>query len=200
MSSSRVIFVRHTAPHEAMRNRVYGRLDVELSARGHEHAEEIAVALAGELIAAVYASPLRRALATATPLARALGLEPVVDADLREIDFGDLEGLTMDEVQNRYPAEWLWTTAPGNASFPGGETVAAMRERAARAARKIAGRHANETVAVFSHGVVIRAILADALAMPPDALFRLEQSHGCFSVVEWFDDVPFVRVVNATRL
>jgi alpha-ribazole phosphatase len=200
MSSARVIFVRHTAPHEAMRNRVYGRLDVELSARGHEHAEEIAVALAGELIAAVYASPLRRALATAAPLARAVGLEPIVDHDLREIDFGELEGLKMDEVQQRYPTEWLWTTAPADAGFPGGESVAAMRERAIGAARRIAGRHAGETVAVFSHGVVIRAILADALAMPPDALFRIEQSHGGFSVVEWFDDVPFVRTVNATRI
>ena len=54
--------------------------------------------------------------------------------------------------------------------------------------------------AVFSHAVVVRAILADALAMPPDAMFRLDQSYGGISVVEWFDGNPFVRVVNAARL
>jgi broad specificity phosphatase PhoE len=78
--------------------------------------------------------------------------------------------------------------------------VAALRRRAVAAAQAIAARHDGETAAVFSHAVVIRAILADALAMPPDAMFRLDQSYGGISVVEWFDGNPFVRLVNAVRL
>jgi probable phosphoglycerate mutase len=53
-------------------------------------------------------------------------------------------------------------------------------------------------VAVFSHAVVIRVIVADALAMPLDAMFRLDQSYGGITIIEWFDGRPFVRMVNAT--
>jgi broad specificity phosphatase PhoE len=90
--------------------------------------------------------------------------------------------------------------APAAVAFPGGESVAALQERSVAAVRDIAERHPAETVAVFAHSVVIRTVLADALAMPLDALFRLDQAHGGISVVEWHDGRPFVRSVNARRL
>jgi alpha-ribazole phosphatase/probable phosphoglycerate mutase len=198
MTGARLIFVRHAEPHDEMRGRVYGSTDVELSERGRRHAEEIAARLVSEPVAAVYSSPLRRAVATAGPLARVRGVEPIVVADLREIDFGELEGLTVAEAAERYPAEAQWMTAPTGASFPGGESVAALRERAVRAAQEIAARHAGETVVIFSHAVVIRAIVANALAMPVDAMFRLDQSYGGITTIEWFDGQPYVRMVNAT--
>ena len=200
MNGARLIFVRHAEPDDSVRGRIYGRLDPGLSELGRSHAVELAATLAGEPIAAVYSSPQARALATAAPLARRLGLEPIVEPELREIDFGSLEGLTPAEAVARHPVEAAWAVAPAAATFPGGESVAALRERATGAARRIAGRHPNETVAVFGHAVVIRAILGDALAIDPDALFRLDQSYGGISVVEWFDGNPLVRVVNAVRL
>jgi broad specificity phosphatase PhoE len=199
MTGARLIFVRHAEPHDA-RGRIYGRTDVELSTQGREHAREIAASLASEAIAAIYSSPLKRAIATAAPLARMLGLEPTIVDDLRELDFGELEGLTIHQAAARYPAEAEWMTAPAAARFPGGESVVSLRERAVRAAHGIAERHTDEAVAVFSHAVVIRVIVADALAMPPDAMFRLDQSFGGQTVVEWFDGAPFVRAVNATRI
>jgi probable phosphoglycerate mutase len=200
VSAARLILVRHAEPDAAMRDRVFGRLDVPLSPEGRARAERVAETLAAEPIAAVYSSPLRRAAETAAPLARSLGLEPVVVDDLREIDFGELEGLTVAEIGERYPAQLGWMVAPSHAAFPGGESVAAVRERATRAARELAARHAGETAAVFSHSVAIRTIVADVLESAPDALFRFELAHGGISVVEWHDGVPYVRVVNAPRL
>jgi ribonuclease H / adenosylcobalamin/alpha-ribazole phosphatase len=200
VSGARLILVRHAEPDEEVRNRIYGRLDPELSERGREHATAIAADLQDEPVAAVYTSPRRRAQATAAPLASRLGVEVRVEDDLREIDFGELEGLTVAEAVDRYPAESQWMAAPAGALFPGGESVAALRARAIAAAQSIAARHEGGTAAVFTHAVVIRAILADALAMAPDAMFRLDQSYGGISVVEWFDGNPFVRVVNAVRL
>jgi broad specificity phosphatase PhoE len=200
VSGARLVFVRHAEPDESVRGRIYGRLDPGLSDPGRSHAEEIATALAAEPIVAVYSSPQARALTTAAPLADRLALEPIVEPDLREIDFGLLEGLTPAEAAARFPVEAAWTISPAAATFPGGESVAALYERATGAARRIAGRHADETVAVFGHAVGIRAILADALSLDPNALFRLDQSYGGISVVEWFDGNPFVRVVNAVRL
>src|SRR5437763_1509099 len=133
-------------------------------------------------------------------LATRVGLEALVEPDLRELDFGELEGLTVAEAADRYPIESGWMLAPGDAVFPGGESVAELRARAIGVARTIAERHADATVAVFTHAVTIRAILADALTMPPAAMFRLDQSYGGISIVEWFEGNPFVRVVNAARL
>jgi broad specificity phosphatase PhoE len=200
VTGARLIFVRHGEPDEAMRDRIYGRLDPQLSERGRAHAAEIASQLAAEPISALYASPQLRARETAAPLAARLGQEPALEPDLREIDFGELEGLSLAEAVERYPVQANWMIAPGAAEFPGGESVAALWARAAAVAHAIAGRHDAATVAVFTHAVVIRAILADTLRMPPDAMFRLDQSYGGISVVEWFDGNPFVRVVNAVRL
>jgi broad specificity phosphatase PhoE len=66
------------------------------------------------------------------------------------------------------------------------------------AAEDIAAGHEGQSVAVFSHAVVIRTIVADALSMPLDAMFRLDQSYGGVTILEWFDGQPFVRRVNAT--
>jgi broad specificity phosphatase PhoE len=200
MNGARLIFVRHAEPAEEMRDRIYGRLDPGLSERGRAHAYAIASWLAAEPISALYASPQSRARETAAPVAAGLGLEARIEADLREIDFGELEGLSLAEAVARYPVQANWMVAPGEAEFPGGESVAALQTRATRIAREIAGRHADATAAVFTHAVVIRAILADALRMPADGMFRLDQSYGGISVVEWFDGNPFVRVVNAVRL
>lgn len=195
MSATRVILVRHAEPHEDVHGRVYGRLDPTLSELGTAHALEIAATLASEAIAAIYSSPKRRALETATPLG-----EPIVLDDLREMDFGDLEGLTADEAATRYPELSNWMITPSTAVFPGGESAIALRDRALAAIAEVVARHADETVVVFSHSVVIRTILADALAMDPDAALRLDIAYGGISVVEWFDGNPFVRVVNAVRL
>jgi ribonuclease H / adenosylcobalamin/alpha-ribazole phosphatase len=200
MSPARLIFVRHAEPDESMRDRIYGRLDPPLSPGGRAHAEQLAATLRREPVTAVYTSPQLRARETAAPLARRLGLEPVVEPELREIDFGELEGLTPAEAAEQHPAAVDWLTSPAAAVFPGGESVAAVRARAVGAAEQIAARHPAETVAVFSHAVAIRTILAQALALEPDALLRIDQSYGGVSVVEWFDGSPFVRVVNAVGL
>ena len=192
---ARLVLVRHalTAEH---RVRVVGRLDVPLSADGRAQAERLADRLATEPVAAVYSSPLARALDTARPLAGRLGLEHVPVADLRELDFGELDGLMLEEVEQRYPSFLPWTEAPAAVEFPGGESVAALTRRAVTAVRAIAAAHQGETAVVVSHGVTLRAVLADALGMELDSMFRLDVTHGGISVVEWYGDRPLVRSVN----
>ena len=192
---ARLVLVRHalTAEHGV---RVVGRLDVPLGAEGRAQAERLAERLAREPVAAVYSSPLARALDTARPLAARLGLEPVAVPDLRELDFGELDGLTLEEIEQRHPSFLPWTEAPAAVEFPGGESVAALARRAAAAMRAIAAEQQGETAVVVSHGVTLRAALADALGMELDNMFRLDVAHGGISVVEWYGDGPLVRSVN----
>jgi broad specificity phosphatase PhoE len=197
-AATRVVLVRHAATDDSMRGRCYGRLDVALSPRGIRQAAALAAAL-GELgLAAVYTSPLARAADTARPIAAALALEPVVVEALRELDFGEVEGLAYDEIEAERPELFrAWMDDPARVRFPGGESLACLRARVLPALAGIRTIHERETVAVVAHGGVIRLALAEALGLTDGAIFRLDLAEGGVSVVDWLDDVPIVRVVNA---
>jgi alpha-ribazole phosphatase/probable phosphoglycerate mutase len=187
----RLILIRHAEPAEDARGRCYGSLDVDLSPAGR-------AALRGLRLPpldAVYASPRRRALETAA----ALG-EPVVLDGLRELDFGELEGRTYDEIAAERPELYrAWMETPTEVAFPGGESFRELRERAVAAVDVLRVQHDGETVAAVTHGGVVRAVLGHVLRMPDEAIFRLEQRYLAVNVVEWLGDFPLVRLVNGTH-
>ena len=197
--ATRLVLVRHAETEESARGRCYGRLDVPLSPRGLRQAEALGAALAELPLAAVYASPLARALDTARPIAAAQELDPVVLDALRELDFGEIEGLRYDEIEAQRPELFrAWMDDPAGVRFPGGESLGDLRARVLPAAAEIRARHVREAVAVVAHGGVIRIVLAEALGLADGALFRLDQAEGGVSVVDWLDGVPLVRTANAT--
>lgn len=196
--ATRLLLVRHAETDTALRGRCYGRLDVALSAEGRRQAGALAAALADAPLAAVYSSPLARALDTAGPIAAGHGLEPVADDRLREIDFGDLEGLAYDDIRAARPDVFqAWMQTPTSVRFPGGESFGDLRERVLAVVRAVRERHPGEAVAVVAHGGVVRVVLADALGLADGAVFRLDQAYGGVSVVDWLPGAPVVRVVNA---
>jgi broad specificity phosphatase PhoE len=187
----RLILVRHAEPAASARGRCYGSLDVDLSPAGRAAARELRL----PPLDAVYSSPRRRALETAA----ALG-EPVVLDALRELDFGELEGRTYDEIAAERPELYrAWMETPTEVEFPGGESYAQLRERVVAAVEELRGRHDGETVAAVTHGGVVRAVLGHVLRMPDGAIFRLEQRYLGVSVVEWLGDFPLVRQANGTH-
>ena len=197
--ATRIVLVRHAETEESARGRCYGRLDVRLSQRGLQQAEALAASLAGLGLAAVYASPIARALDTARPIAAAHGLEPSVLDALAELDFGEVEGLRVDEMEAERPELFrAWMDDTAQVRFPGGEGLADLRGRVLPALVEIRARHERQAVAVVAHGGVIRVVLADALGLGDGALFRLDQAEGGVSVVDWLDGVPLLRVANAT--
>jgi broad specificity phosphatase PhoE len=189
---TRLLLIRHAEPAEDARGRCYGSLDVALSPAGAAHARRLAGALDTTAFAAVYASPRRRAVETARPLG-----EPQILDRLRELDFGELEGRTYDEIAASEPELYArWMETPTEVRFPGGESFADLQARALAAVRELRERHPDGTVAAVTHGGVVRAVLADALAMPAEAIFRLDVGYCRVSIVEWLGDAPLVRLVN----
>ena len=194
---SRLVLLRHAEPEEDSRGRCYGRLDVGLSPRGVEQAQLLAHDLAHLRLDAVYASPRRRALETAAPIATVHGLAPEVDDRLRELDFGVLEGRLYTEIERSEPELFrAWMETPTEVSFPGGESYDDLRRRAVAACDEIRRRHAGALV--VSHGGVVRAVVAEWLSIPAAAIFRLDQSYGGLTVVDWVEETPIVRVLNGT--
>lgn len=189
--------VRHPEPEGASQGRCYGSLDLRLSEPGLAQARDIAQRLAAQPFAAIYSSPSRRCTAAAELVAagRPLAVEPL--AALRELDFGEFEGRAYDEIAASHPQFYReWMERPTEVEFPGGESFTRMRARVLGALRGLRVRHAGESVALFTHGGVIRILLADALGMDAANLFRLGQRYGGISRIRYIGDTPVVDVMN----
>ena len=194
----RLVLVRHAEAEESARGRCYGTLDVGLSPLGRAQCAALEASLAEEPVAAVVSSPRVRALETAGAIARPHGLHVVVDEGLRELDFGELEGRTYDEIAGTLPDLYAaWMTTPTEVRFPGGESYADLKRRALAAVERLRSSHDGEAVVAVTHGGVVRAVVSDALGMPAERIFRLAVDPASTSVVEWLDGEPLVRCLNA---
>lgn len=182
--SARLLLVRHGEVEDWARGRIYGRLDPAVSPLGLQQAQAIARRVAEERPVALLVSPSRRALESAGFIAEATALAPAQDARLREIEFGEFEGLTFAEAEQRDPVIWrTWMERPGAVRFPGGECWDDVRARAVEAAEAVTAAHPGAAVAVVTHGGVIRALLAEALALPAERTFRMEIGFGSLTVL-----------------
>lgn len=177
-----VFLVRHGS-HDRLGKVLCGRMDgVSLSHRGRAESEALARRLAGEDLAAVYASPLARTLETAAPIAEAAGLAPVADEDLLEIDFGVWTGKPFDAL-GRDP-EWpVWNSARSLARPPGGESMLEVQARLKRWLDRVRARHPDGRIAAVTHSDVIKALAAHALGFSLDQHGRLEVSPASVSVL-----------------
>jgi broad specificity phosphatase PhoE len=185
---SRLVLVRHCEPEEDARGRCYGTLDVGLSPVGRARARELAARLDGHAV--VWTSPRLRARETAAPLTPS----PRVDDDLRELDFGDLEGRTFDEIAASEPKLYrAWMDTPTRVRFPGGESWTDLKGRSLASLERI---WSDGDAIVVTHGGVIRAGLSDWLGIPDEAIFRVDLGYGSITIVDFVAGTPIVRMVN----
>jgi probable phosphoglycerate mutase len=189
--TTRLFLVRHGATPLTAENRFSGAVGVDLSDEGRAQAARLAERLAGEEIAAVYASPLSRALETAAIVARPHRLAPQEDDGLREISHGRWEGLSRQEVEERFPEEYAaWEADPFTFAPVAGESGIAVLARALPVVRRIVAAHAGRTVLVVSHKATLRLVLASLLGFDPRGYRdRLDQSPACLNVVDFKDPV-----------
>jgi len=195
-----LILVRHGETESNRERLALGREDVPLNERGRRQAAALTASLAGVPATAIYASPLRRAVETARPLAEALGLEVQVDEDLIEMAVGDLEGLSPQELSDRHGdflREWFSTQA-GNLRMPGGESLQDVQDRAWAAIERLRERHPEETVVVVTHNFTIHAILCRALGLPLASFRRLRHDLAAKAFLELRDDRVIVISLNDT--
>jgi broad specificity phosphatase PhoE len=182
-----LILVRHGETDWNRDRRWQGQTDAPLNERGRAQARALADELAGEDVAAVYASDLSRARETAEIIAGRLGRAVDVDPRLREVHVGGWSGLTTAEIEARFPEDVSrWRSGDTSHAFDGGETYADMGVRVVGALEEIAARHPGEQVLVVLHGGPIRALLAHAAGITYE-----EQRHRR----DHLDNCGFVRVV-----
>ncbi len=159
-----LFLVRHGQTKGNVEGMWQGWTEGELTPLGVQQAEATArhLATVAENFDALYSSPLRRAVQTAQSVGQMLDISPLIHAGLKEIYFGEVEGLTLKEFEARYPDAYRRWSDRSDTSYtwPGGESRAEFHKRAWRAIEEILAKHERQTVVVVSHGGTLRAILA----------------------------------------
>jgi len=198
-----VVLLRHGATRLSPQKRFSGTGgdDPELSAQGREQAHRAATSalLREGSFAEIVCSPLRRCIQTAEVITKELGLQVTIEDDLREMDFGQWEGLTYAEVEERYPHDLAeWRRSAHVAPTGSAETFSGVLDRMRGVAERIATRYVGESVLALTHVTPLKALVVQALGAPPSALYRLELSPASFSRIAYTGSEPSVQLFNET--
>lgn len=237
--------IRHGETEGAPSNRYKGHTDVPLSEKGVKQMERVSAFIqnmihntgyrmqdkknhescivhrASSTLSAVYCSDLSRAVKSAGIIAEPYGLKPVIMPELRERNFGLWEGMSFDEIKEKYPDEFgAWTGDPLKFSPMHGESTIEVRDRVIKALNNLLSKYireitehraqstdkdslgsvfcnlCSESIAIVSHGGVNRIILCHLLGMPLENIFRIEQDYGALNVIEFYENYPVVKLIN----
>jgi broad specificity phosphatase PhoE len=197
----RIILVRHGQTEwnagSASGEHFRGQIDVDLNEIGRAQAKAVADRLAGINVAALYASPLQRAMHTAQPIAqgRELAVQPF--QGLLDIDYGHWGGRSFDDVAARWPDLYrLWRTAPHQVQIPGGESLADVRARVEQGLCEIVACHEGEIVVLVGHQVVNKILICVMLGLGTSAFWRIRQDTCCINRFDYDRGIYAVLTLN----
>ena len=195
----RLILVRHGRTEWNRVERFRGRVDLDLDEVGRKQAEATAARLAEWQIAAIYSSPLRRAVTTAEIIARHFGLEVKPLPGVIDIDYGEWQGLSTGEAAAKDGALYAqWLDSPHMVKFPGGESLAEVRERAVSAVESLVEQYPKKTVVVVSHKVVCQILILILLGLDNSHFWQISQDVSAVNLFEIRGGMPSALFLNDT--
>ena len=198
MEYTRLYLIRHGQVQGFETPRLNGHTDVDLTPWGRIQLEAVARHLSDVHLDQIFSSDLRRARYGGEVLAQEKDLELRIDPGFRELHFGRWEGLTFDEINERFPGQMEERRQnPVHYRVPGGETLAEFWERIAEKKKEVLTGYQGLKIAVVAHSGVNRAIILQTLGLGPEAFWRVDQDFGCLNIVDFFSDgLGMVRLVN----
>jgi len=200
---TRIILVRHGQTEwnvgSEAGERFRGRVDLSLDDTGLAQAQAVAERLADQLIVAVYSSPLKRAVETARPTAQQLGLPVQPLPGIIDINYGDWQGLSPDEVAQAHPDLYpRWLEKPHLVKFPHGESLRQVRLRGMAALKEVAARHDGRVILLVAHQVVNKVLVCAMLGLDNSHFWRIRQDNGCLNVFEHREGIFTAVLINDT--
>jgi alpha-ribazole phosphatase len=184
----RLLIARHGQTKHNLDRRYQGMTDAPLNETGRVQAERLADRLTGERLDVIYSSPLMRSTQTAELISKINDLQIKKDERLREISFGEWEGMSYDEIQAQYP-DLLekWINDPAHVPPPNGETLIQLAIRVKEVVDEIKSRHARQDVLIVTHGGVIRTMLCLSLGLDLNRHMQFECATGSLSELSFYD-------------
>jgi len=196
---TRLLLIRHAEVEARYQGVFGGRIDMELSPRGHEQAAALAHYLHQQPLSAIYASPMKRVQQTLAPLLVNGTPRPVILPDLREVDFGDWTGLAWDAVHAKFGVSaFSWLEQLECDGIANAECAAKLQERVEPCLQQIVNDHAGQTVAIFCHGGIIRVLLSILLHWPLARLGTFEIEYASVTRVRLLPERAELQLVNYT--
>ena len=194
-----MLLIRHGEIEPPHQHTFGGRIDMNLSARGHEQAKTLAKFLRGKTIDAIYASPMKRVQQTLAPFLNNGAPAQTILPDLREVDFGDWTGLGWQAVSERFGfSSHEWLDQLEHKGAPNGESGKTFRARVEPCLHEIIERHPGQTVAIFCHGGVVRMMLAILLNVPLPKTNQFEIEYTSVTQVALHPHMAEVELLNFT--
>ncbi|MFH1083832.1 MAG: alpha-ribazole phosphatase [Pseudomonadota bacterium] len=195
---NRVYLIRHGQVEGHEQFPVYGNTDVDLTETGRLQMKQMADRLRLTEPAAIYSSDLKRSVTGARLIARHHDVPLYLLAELREMGFGDWEGMTLSEIRSQFPEELekrqedlIHYRPPGN-----GESIADLSDRIEAVFERIRDEQGGNDIIITGHGAVNRVILCKALGLGLDRMFNIHQAYGCLNIIDYFPDSTLVRLIN----
>jgi alpha-ribazole phosphatase len=203
---TKIFLIRHGETVDANSRRYKGHIDIDLSDNGIDQVKRLSDYMVQNRstlfkdrsngLDAVYCSDLSRAMKSAEIIAEPFDLKPVVNVGLKERNFGVWEGMSFDEIKDKWPDAFdSWAANPVEFSPMEGESTLEVKERAMKTYDEIVSKHEGECIALVAHGGINRVILCELIGIPLENIFRIEQDFAAMNEIEIWD-YPVVKKFN----
>lgn len=193
---TKLYLVRHGETEYNKKGCYYGWTNCSLSAEGIQQGKELAHTFEGLEYDVVLSSDLKRAVETAL-LINSRSCEVLLDDRLRELHFGDWEGLGYQEIEQQYPKHWAkWTTDWINTTPPGGENLLSMSKRITAFMEDVLTRYEGKSIVLVSHKGCLQLIVTYLMRLPLEKVWCFDFEHGKYSILEMLDRHCTIRGIN----
>jgi len=182
---TRLYLIRHGQSEWNILSKVQGQKDARLTDLGREQAKKIGKRLIDEDIDIIYSSDLSRALETAEIISSIINKPVIESREIREINFGLWEGLTLEEIQDKYAEEYLiWMKSPDKLTLEGAETLESLKNRVMPFVDKIITENKNKNIAIVSHSASLKIIILNLLGIGNGFYKNISLRNVSLSIVE----------------
>jgi alpha-ribazole phosphatase len=196
---ARLLLVRHGETEANSSERFWGKTDVRLGPVGLRQAEKLRDRLASEKIDYVYASQMKRALVTAQTIAAPHQVEVTSCPELREIDFGKIEGLKFNEVDTQFPeVTQLWLQRSPQLAYPGGESLVELDARITEFRTRLVKHTEKELVLIVAHSGVLRTLICQVLDLEMRNRWNIRLDLASLSIIDTYPETAILSLLNDT--
>ena len=191
--------VRHGQTNWNILGKTQGHGNSDLTPKGENQALELSKAIKEYPIDYIYSSDLGRALQTAEIIGSTIGVDIIQTPSLREMGFGDWEGLLIEEIKKDYAKTYeTWRNQPHLVNIPNGETLHIIKDRVDAFIKELNEKYDNKHILLVSHSVTVRVMLLSFLNSGVENIYRIKQDNTALNIVEYRDYGPVVIKMNDT--
>ncbi len=196
---ARLFLVRHGITEFNSTRRFAGYSDVELSELGYRQVERLRDRLAGEKIDAIYCSDLKRTVVTAEVISGERGINIVTCPELREANYGEIEGLTFAEIRSKHPgvAENI-SNFNLQLTFPGGESFEQFIERTSSFLDRLVNHAPTDTILIISHSGPLRVLACRLLGIDMGCWWQIRFDNASLSIMDTYPRGAIISLLNDT--